>query len=167
MLAVIDEALFGERANHNRRYARTVAPNALHRRRNVVPAAAVLVVSNDDQRVVPVLALLHCIHNLRHVLLSLEEVGIARMFIVRTERLDKGHGRQCAVLHIGEEVVLILQVRGRGRVHLSIHPRSVVVVVSKWLMVPLEQRVHRRVRRRLPIVHRIARCAQQCIVPTT
>ena len=87
----------------------------VRRRGDVVPAAAVLVVGDDDGGVLPVGAVLHGLHQVGDVLLALLEVGVARVLVVRAERLDEGDGRQAVVLQRGEEVGLVLQVRGPAR----------------------------------------------------
>jgi hypothetical protein len=67
------------------------------------------------------------------------------MLIIGSQRLNKAHRRQMFVFQILEEIVFILQM-GRGhRISDSIFPRGVVVIVSKRLMMPLEQRINGRV----------------------
>src|SRR5262249_46895548 len=172
-------ALLGVWRDHNAGDAGAVAPDAVGvRRADVVPAAAVLIVGDDDGSVGPVGTVLHGVDNVGDMLLASQQVGVAGVLVVRAERFDEGDGRQAAVGEIGEEVVLVGQVlaavgihRGRAVVDHELAGGGVkeewreVVVVSERLMVPLEERINGGVGRRLPIVGRVARRAGQGIVP--
>ena len=60
------------------------------------------------------------------------------MLVVRSQCLDEGYEGQPLLLQILKEVVFVLQVRRRYRVPGAILERSVVVIVSEGLVVPLE-----------------------------
>src|SRR5262249_51370775 len=81
----------------------------------------------------PLGAVLHGVDNVGHVLLALEERGIAGMLVVGAERLDETDRRQVAGLEVREEIDLVLEVgfaaRAVGRE---------VVEIGERLVVPLE-----------------------------
>ena len=101
------------------------------------------------------------------MLLALEQTGIARMLVVGPQRLDEADGRQAFVPQVLVEVAFILQVRRGKRIAGAILPRRVVVIVRERLMMPLEQRIDRRIRRHDTVVGWVAGRAGQRIVPTT
>src|SRR5262249_38120875 len=79
-----------QRRNDDSRDSSTSAPTvASHGRRNVVPTTAILIVRYDDRASVPDVAVLHSAHDIRDVLLPSDDVGIARMFVVYSRKLDK------------------------------------------------------------------------------
>ena len=102
----------------------------------MIPAAAVLVVGDDDGGLVPVLARLEGAHQIGHVLLAVQERRIAGVFVVRPQRLDKRHRRQLAASDIGIERLLVLEV-----VCSAWRAVGIVGVIRKRLMMKLEQRV--------------------------
>ena len=57
--------------------------------RNVIPAATVFVVRDDDRASVPDIAIPHCVDHISDVLLSSGYVGVAGMFIVDSSKFDK------------------------------------------------------------------------------
>src|SRR5262249_52025051 len=122
-----------------------IAPLIAARGRDVVPSAAVLVIGDDNGCVRPLGAVLHGMDDVGHMLLPLQQVGIARMLVIRPKRLDKTDGGQVAAGQIAEEIRLVLQV-GIGvqeSVVLGVGgpirvEGSVVGVVGKRLMVVLE-----------------------------
>ena len=71
------------------------------------------------------------------------------------------------VLHVGKKVVLVLQVSSGNRIALAVYPRCIVVVIGKRLVVPLEERIHRRIWRNHAVVRRVGGRAGQCVVPST
>jgi hypothetical protein len=146
---------------------RAIAPDSIAgRRRDMVPAAPMLVVGHDDERMSSVWTSPQRLDDVRHVLLTLQQVGIAGMLVIGTERLDKGDRGQVVILQIEEEVGLILTMSGGNQVPLAVPPRSIVVVVGKRLIVPLEKRSNRWVRRNHTVVRRIAGRTGQRIVPS-
>src|SRR6266850_2415795 len=88
------------------------------------------------------------------------------MLVVGTKWLDEGDRGKLTILQVQEEIVFVLQMRGRHRVALTVFPRSVVVVEGKRLMMPLEQWIHRRVRRSRPIVCGIGGRTRQRVIPS-
>src|SRR5262249_5320051 len=157
VLRMIDKSLFGIRGDDDGGNAGAVAPESVVvRRSDMVPTAAVLVVSDDDSRVRPIGAVLNGVDDIGDMLLPVEYVGVARMFIVRANRLDEANGRQVSIGQVIEEIEFVLEMSSGQRVALPIgQPRREIVIVSKWLVVPLKQRVRRVVRRGLAVVGRI------------
>ena len=109
----------------------------------MVPAAAVLVVQDDDRRVRPQRAVLHGMHDVGGVLLAGQNGGIARMLVELAGELDERDLRQLAGRQVDVELRLVLQLR-RGADVLGI--QSPVVVeggifgeVGKRLVVVLKQ----------------------------
>src|SRR5215813_6347227 len=96
---------------------------------NMVPAPAMLVVGHDDDAIFPERTVLHRMHDIGHMLLAAEQVGVPRMFVVRTQRLDEAYSRQVAVVQVGEEILFVLQVSSFGGGAISI-----VSVESEHLM---------------------------------
>ena len=104
----------------------------------MVPAASVLVIGDHDESLSPVRASTYRLDDVGNVLLTLQQVGIAGMLVVRAQRLYEAHRRKIMIFQIEEEIIFILQVSGGNQIALAIYPRSVVVVIGKWLVVPLE-----------------------------
>ena len=102
----------------------------------MVPTAAVLVIGDDDRRVLPVGAVLHCPDELGHVLLPAHKAGVAGVLVVRAQRFHEGDRRQRPVAEGPKEVRLIFQMFGPGRLAIG-KVRKVV----EGLVVILEQRV--------------------------
>jgi hypothetical protein len=72
MLGVVHKASLRKRANHNRGDSRTIPPNPVRdRRSNMVPAATMLIVGNDDEGVLPILTILDSFDDVGDVLLTL------------------------------------------------------------------------------------------------
>jgi hypothetical protein len=136
VLGMINVPAPGVGRDDDRRDARPRPPLIALRRRDMVPAPAILVVGDDDRDVGPVGAVLDRANQVRDVLLSLDERGVAGVLVVRPERLDEGDRRQRPVAEGSGELLLILQV-GRLR------RRAVRVVgeVGERLVVVLEERV--------------------------
>src|SRR5262249_55584874 len=93
----------------------------------------------------PIRAVLDGGHETGHVLLPLEQAGVTGVLIVGTERLDETDARQLAVRQISKELGFVLEMRSRTRVRgiqraVRIE-RRVVSVISKRLVVELEERV--------------------------
>ncbi len=82
VLGVIDKALLGKRPDHKRRNARTWSPAVDFGRRDMIPQPAVLVVGDDDQAVLPQIALLYHVDQIARVVLARCNIGIARMFVI-------------------------------------------------------------------------------------
>src|SRR4029079_3714162 len=94
VLRVIYKVIAYKRPNHNGRHARTISPDTVAGwRRNVIPTASVFVISYNDQRVPPVVAVADRVYDIGDVLLTLLKVGIARVLVVGTEGLDEADGR--------------------------------------------------------------------------
>ena len=55
----------------------------------MVPAAAILIVRDDNRARVPDIAVLHSPHNICDVLLSSDDIGIAGMLIIDTGEFDE------------------------------------------------------------------------------
>src|SRR6266404_5685103 len=87
------------------------------------------------------------------------------MLIVGSQRLNKGDRRQAFGLQIQDEVAFILQVCRGYRIADAILERSIVVIVGEGLVVPLEERVDRSVRKNDAVVGWVAGRAGQGIVP--
>src|SRR5258708_39638227 len=136
---MINKVAPGKRSDEDCRHARPVAPDSADWRRDVIPAAAVFVVRDDDQRVFPIVAMLNAAHQVGNVLLPLQQGGVSGMLIVGTQSLDKSDRGQTFLFEVGEEAGFILQVRRRYRVTGAVLEWSVVVVIGKGLVVPLEQ----------------------------
>src|SRR5215468_9386377 len=128
---MVNEALLGIGRDDDQWDAAAVAPDAIVvRRRNVVPAAAVLVVSDKDGCMGPIGAVLDGVDDVGHVLLASEQVGVAGVLVVWAERLDKADSGKIANVEIVEEINFVLQVRRRQRVPLPVgQPGGEVVVV--------------------------------------
>src|SRR6266404_1071796 len=79
-----------QRRDDDRGNANTGAPTiASHGRRDVVPAAAVLIVRDDNRAFVPDIAVLHSVDDIRDMLLPSHYVGVPGMFVVDPRKLDK------------------------------------------------------------------------------
>ena len=66
--------------------APTVGP---HGRRNVIPAAAILIVCHDDRARIPDVAVSYGVDDIGNVLLACHNIGVARMFIVDAGKFNK------------------------------------------------------------------------------
>src|SRR5260370_33904384 len=131
----------GKRSDDDSRNARAIAPDAGDWRCHMITAAAVFVIVHNDERVVPIVAVFHCAHKIRKVLLTPQQTGVSGMLIVGSKRLNKGDRRQAFGLEIQEEVAFILQVCCGYWIADAILERSIVVIVGERLVVPLEQGV--------------------------
>src|SRR5262245_66359453 len=82
VLHVIDERPFGEGRDDQSRNAVAFPPDAVVGwRRNVIPESAVLVISQNDQRVGPLGAVLNRVDSALSVLLSSELICVERVFV--------------------------------------------------------------------------------------
>src|SRR6266478_3890907 len=166
MLVVIYEMRLGKRPDYDCRNPRAVSPNPVSGRwRYVVPAAAMFVVCNDNEGLVPVVTVLNGTHYVRNVLLALQKIGIPWVLVVGTERFDEADCGKVTILQVEEEVIFILEMRGGHWVALTIFPGSIIVEEGKGLMVPLEKRIHRRVWWSRPIVRWVGWRTRQCVIP--
>src|SRR5260370_10155083 len=165
VLSVVHKMVLGQRSDNDSGNARTIAPDAGNWRCHVIPAAAVFVIGHNDESVAPIVAVFHCAHKIRNVLLTLQQAGVSGMLIVGSQRLNKDDRRQAFGLQIQEEVVLILQVRGGYWIADAILERSIVVIIGEGLVVPLEQGVDGSVLRNDAVVGGVAGRAGQGIVP--
>ena len=98
------------RDDHGRR-ASSRAPGIALRRRHVVPAAAGIVVQDDDCRVRPQGAVLHGMHDIGGPLLAGQNGRIARMLVELAGELDERDLRQLAGRQVDVELRLVLQFR--------------------------------------------------------
>ena len=94
---------------------RARAPGVALRGRHVVPAAAVLVVQDDDRRVRPQRAVLHGMHDVGGPLLAGQNGRVARMLVELAVELDERDARQLARGQVDVELRLVLQPAPRGR----------------------------------------------------
>src|SRR5208337_794476 len=140
---VVDVTLLGHGRDHDGRDAGAVTPAGVGvGRSDMVPAAAVLVVGDDDRGVRPVGAALDGMHDVGDVLLARQQVGVAGVLVVLANRLDEADGGQVATGQVGEKVILVLEVGRRQRVldHLPglgvLDPGGEIVVVRQRLVVP-------------------------------
>lgn len=149
VLGVIHKALPDHRSDEDGGNASSGTPLVDDGRSDMIPAAAELIVRDDDQRILGVLALLDGRDEIRDMLLPREQVGVARVLVVRTERLYEADCGKPLAREVGEEIGFILQVPCRPRVAVAVGEKwRVVVVVREGLMVPLEKTIDRgRVRR--------------------
>src|SRR6516165_6109735 len=131
VVTVIDVAFLGEWTNHECWNARAVAPDSLYRWRYMVPPSAMLVVGNDNERLIPIRACLHGGHDIGNVLLAGQQVCIPGVLIIWAQRFNEGNRRKRTVLQVREKVVLVLQVRCGYRVPLAVYPGRIVVVIRK------------------------------------
>jgi hypothetical protein len=100
----------------------------------VIPEAAVLIVRNDDDRVLPVRSVPDRVDQVFGVQLAAQNVGVSGVLVYFTERLDERDGREVSVLGGGEEFRLVAQVlRLRGGAV------GVVREVGERLMVKLKK----------------------------
>src|SRR6266508_1239826 len=111
----------------------------------MVPEAAVLVVGNDNCRIGPGRAVLYLLHQIRYMLLTLQQGGIPWMLVVWAERFDERDSRQRVGLDLVVELRLVLQV-----LFAPVGAVGVVLEESEWLVVVLEQRVGMPVQRVSP-----------------
>src|SRR5947208_12658782 len=86
------------------------------------------------------------------------------MLIVWSERLNEIDRGQLLILQIEEEVCFVLQMCCGHWIPLTIYPRRVIIVIDKRLMVPLKQRVHRRIRWNDTAVCRVYCCTRQGVI---
>ena len=84
---MIDEAFPGERRNDQRRNAASRPPAVRLRRPDMIPEAAVIIVSHDDEHMLPLRALLEMSDYVRDVLVARQSVGIAGMLVQIALRL--------------------------------------------------------------------------------
>ena len=105
---MVDEAALREWRDNDCRHTRAGAPAVGDRRGNVVPAATVLIVGEDDERVCPVRAVADCVHQVGGVLLPAGKIGVARVLVVGAQRLDEGDGWKSIVCQVIEELRLVL-----------------------------------------------------------
>ena len=90
VFSVIDITVACQWRDDNSRDPKTCAPTVVsHRRRNMVSAAAILIVRNNNRARVPDIAVLHSPHNICDVLLSSDDIGIAGMLIIDTGEFDE------------------------------------------------------------------------------
>ena len=62
VLRVVHKMVLGMWSYDDSGNARTIAPDAGDGRCNVIPAAAVFVISHYDERLAPMVAVFHCVH---------------------------------------------------------------------------------------------------------
>ena len=88
------------------------------------------------------------------MLLAPQQTGVAGMFVVRPEWLDKRDGRQSAPSDLAKEGRFVLQMRPRTRCGWVERPvrveRRVLGVIAERLMMVLEQRISMAVDRVTP-----------------
>jgi hypothetical protein len=78
---VVDEAVLGERRHDDGRNACIGAPAVTLQRGDVIPDATVLVIGDDDQHVVPLRAVFQIVYHVDDVLITRNNISIARMFV--------------------------------------------------------------------------------------
>ena len=101
----------------------------------MIPRSAELVVGDDDHHVLPLRAGLELRHQIRDVRISFGDGRVARMLIEVALRLVERHGGQAARGDIGDQLLIVLQVRGA----LGAPSRRIEVrVVIEGLMMRLE-----------------------------
>src|SRR6266545_2639913 len=133
---VIDEAAFGIGRNNDSRNANPWTPAIAPRWRHVIPAPAGFVVRDDDHAVLPNGTVLHRLDQICHVLLTSQQVRITHVFVVSTDWLDEGHGRQVACPQRSKELLNVLQVLSSGG-----RPFRVRGEVVERLMMKLKERI--------------------------
>src|SRR5258708_24067903 len=116
------------------------------RRGDMVPAAAIFIVSNDDDGAVGVETVgLNRASQVRDVLLAAREICVAGMFVIGTKRLDEANRRESAVRQVVEERLFVLQVRGgasgRGIQRAVRIEWRVLGIISEGLMMELKERI--------------------------
>src|SRR5438132_6752654 len=90
VFSVIDITVACQWRDDNSRDTNTCATTVVsHRRRNMVPAAAILIVRKNNRARVPDIAVLNSPHNICDVLLSSDDIGIAGMLIIDTGEFDE------------------------------------------------------------------------------
>src|SRR5262249_19362123 len=77
----------------------------------MIPEASVLVVGHDDERVGPFAAVLDGVDDARAMLHALEQARVAGMLVGCADWLYEADCRQLARGKVGEEPILVLQVR--------------------------------------------------------
>src|SRR5258708_29787209 len=165
VLSVVHKMVLGQRSGNDSGNARTIAPDAGNWRCHVIPAAAVFVIGHNDERIAPIVAVFHCAHKIRNVLLTLQKARVPGMLVVRSQRLNKDDRRQAFGLQIQEEIVFILQVRRGYWIANAILERSIVVIIGEGFVVPLEQRVDGRALRNGDVSGGVTVRGGQGIVP--
>src|SRR5262249_22172987 len=110
VLVVVDNSLPDEGRDDDGGNADANSPTVrTHRRDDVGPTAAVLVLRHDDDAGFPDLAVLHGLDQVGDVLLAGDDIGVARVLVVLADRLDESDRRQFSGGDIGEEIGLVLQ----------------------------------------------------------
>ena len=85
----------------------TRAPAITLRRCHVIPEAAIFVIGDDDEHVLPLRALLQVRNHIRDVLIAGEDIGIAGVLVQRALRLVEGDGRKLTGIDVGDELYAI------------------------------------------------------------
>src|SRR5262249_33242818 len=113
---------------------RAGAPGVDLRRRYVVPGAAVLVIGDEDGGAGPERALLDRLQNRRHLVVATADVGVARVLVLRADRLPEDDRRQIAGRDAGEQLLFVLQVllAGLGAI-------AKLLEIGEGLVVELEE----------------------------
>ena len=127
---------FAERRDDDRRDPGAGADLVAGRRCDVVPGAAVLVVGDDDDHVVPLRAGLQLRDEVGDLRVAVGQAGVARVLVedafglVERDRRQRAHRRS-----VGDEVSVILEVRTAVG---SVRRRVEVGVVVERMVVRLE-----------------------------
>src|SRR5580698_422207 len=96
----------------------------------MIPASSIISVCDDNHDVIPDKAVLYRMNERGHITISTDQVGIARMLIVRPYRLVKAHRWQGSVFDCAHHIPFVLQ--------MDITPRSsltILLEVNERLMV--------------------------------
>ena len=113
---MVDEALLGKGRDDDGGNPRARPPFVGRRRRDMVPQPAILVISHDDDAVLPQRAVLDRLDDPGGVGVTLEDIGITWVLILLADRLEEGDGRQGAGGDVRHHDLLVLQMlRPRGR----------------------------------------------------